>query len=133
MKARDNREELDGHTLRHITRMLSELGGPNPAAPNPYVRYFEAPFLEATAAYYRSESSAQIASEGGSASGAAEYLRYAEGRLAFELSPAGIKPLLEDTTARELKALLQRELIANHAVTLVEVRAAGCVHSCLFC
>jgi cullin 1 len=98
--------------------MLVELGQPNPAAPPPYPAYFERPFLEATSAYYAAESASAVAELA-----APDYLRYAEGRLLYEQE--AVRPLLDEGTSGQLRGLLQRELLANHAVALIEVRTGA--------
>ena len=115
--AREARSSLDAPLVRHATRMLTELGLHATHA-SVYRPVFEAPFLAATAAFYAAESAASLA-----AMPAPEYLRYASERLRFEAAHVAV--CLEDATAGELRARLQGELVAAHAVALVEADERG--------
>lgn len=110
--AREARGPVDGGCVRHVARMLTELGQ-HAGHAGPYRPFFETPLLAATKAFYAKESAEAV-----STMGVPDYLRYAEGRLAYERE--NVMQHLDDSTASELRSRLQGELVGAHAVALTE-------------
>ena len=86
---------------------------------------FEAPFLEASADFYREESGDSLARHS-----ASEYLVYAERRIREERERA---LLLNATTKGKLMEIVHAQLVAAHAVQLLEVRRHGVGVSAAWC
>jgi cullin 3 len=112
--ARDG-ELVEPLLIRHVLSLLVDLGLGTTTV---YIEEFERPFLEQTEAFYREES-ADVLSRNNST---VEYLKYAERRLSEELSRADA--LMHVVSAQRLVDLIQRQLIAAHALRLVDVRVA---------
>jgi len=104
---------LDASLVRGVLAMLVELGV--------YVEDWEAPMLGETAAFFHAESRDVLAR-----STACDYCRFAERRLAEERARAEL--VMHPTTLPKLLAVLERALVGDHAVTLVEMEGSGLLH-----
>jgi cullin 3 len=109
---------VDAMLVRSVLAMLVELGVGSMSA---YAEDFERPMLEESAAFFSRDSRAALA-----ASSAPDYVKYAERRLADERRRAEL--LMDASTAPKLSELLERTLVADHAVALVEMEGSGLLH-----
>jgi cullin 3 len=106
---------LDGSLLSSILTMLVDLGSGTLGV---YAEEFEAPFLEEAASALGVKSHAFL-----TAHSCPEYLLWAEG--AMESEKAALARCGHPTTLPKLSALLEKTLVADHAVALVELPGSG--------
>lgn len=110
-------EIIDTSVMGGVLSMLIELGLDGDRV---YENIFETSFLSSTRTFYREESMLFI-----SQNTCPDYVRKVEGRLAQEAKR--IVSYLAKTTEPKLKKILESELIAAHAQTLVDMEQSGCV------
>jgi len=100
--------------MKTIGNMFVELGR------DVYNRDFEAPFLEASATFYQTESQEFI-----SKNSASDYMRKAEKRLSEEAER--VNHYLDNMTEAKIKEVAEKELIAKHMKTLAEMENSGII------
>jgi cullin 3 len=110
-------ELVDRPLLKNICSMLVDLGLRTKEV---YIEDFEKYFLEQTTNFYKTESLMFISNNTCS-----DYIAKVEGRLKEEVDR--VAHYLDDSTSPKLKECVERELIANHAKSLVEMERSGCV------
>eukprot|EP00743_Colponemidia_sp_Colp-15_P002799 GILK01003029.1.p1 GENE.GILK01003029.1~~GILK01003029.1.p1 ORF type:complete len:733 (-),score=137.04 GILK01003029.1:128-2326(-) len=116
LKERQN-ELIDRSLLKSTLSMLVDVGVHSRTV---YEEDFEILFLDQTATFYRQESQQYI-----SQNTTPDYLKKAEQRLKEEASR--VQHYLDASTETKLKDIVEKELISNHAKTLVEMENSGCV------
>jgi len=104
-------EVINRGLLKNVTQMLIDLGVNSRTV---YEEDFEKHFLETTATFYRVESQEFIASNS-----ASDYMRKVSGRIKEEMERVAY--YLDASTEPKLKAVVEKELIASHMKTLIEV------------
>jgi cullin 3 len=97
--------------------MLIDLGVNSRAV---YEEDFEKPFLETSSNFYRVESQEFIASNSCS-----DYMRKAEARIKEELER--VAHYLDPSTEPKIKEVVERELVALHMKTLIEMEHSGII------
>ncbi|KAG5188131.1 Cullin [Tribonema minus] len=107
---------IDRGLMKTILGMLVDVSVDGPSV---YEKEFEAPFLEATARFYRAESLGFIA-----ANTCPDYMRKVEARLAEEAARG--TQYLHVGTVPKLNAIVETALIQDHARTLVDTEHSGC-------
>eukprot|EP00027_Filamoeba_sp_ATCC50430_P010543 CAMPEP_0168562902 /NCGR_PEP_ID=MMETSP0413-20121227/12379_1 /TAXON_ID=136452 /ORGANISM="Filamoeba nolandi, Strain NC-AS-23-1" /LENGTH=717 /DNA_ID=CAMNT_0008594377 /DNA_START=100 /DNA_END=2253 /DNA_ORIENTATION=+ len=110
-------EPVNRGLLKNVTQMLVDLGVNSRAV---YEDDFEKPFLESSANFYKIESQEFIASNA-----CADYMRKAEARIKEELER--VAHYLDSGTEPKIKEVVERELIANHMRTLIEMEHSGII------
>jgi len=110
-------EVIDRSLLSSITHMLVDLGINSRAV---YEAEFEVHFLETSAAFYTVESQRFINSNS-----CPDYMRKVEARLREE--EERIEHYLNPFTEPKIREVVERELIAAHMRTLVEMEGSGLV------
>jgi len=110
-------EVINRGLLKNITQMLIDLGVNSRTV---YEEDFEKHFLETTATFYRVESQEFIASNS-----ASDYMRKVSGRIKEEMERVAY--YLDASTEPKLKAVVEKELIAAHMKTLIEMEGSGCI------
>jgi len=110
-------EVVDRLKLKNATAMLVELGC---GTRDVYRSDFELAYVRATAKYLQSEAASRLASDGGG-----PYLLYAESRLVEEA--ARVKQCLDSSSEPTIRAVCEKELIATHMRTLIELPDSGLV------
>jgi cullin 3 len=103
--------------VKNSLSMLADLGVDSLSV---YDHDFEAPFLAATAAFYRAESLEFL-----SQNTSGDYVAKAEVRLAEE--HARVRHYLHASTEPKLRRVVEMELITTHARSLVEMEGSGVV------
>jgi cullin 3 len=114
--AERNGEIIDTETIKGVLNMLIELGVDGERV---YETEFEELFLSATKSFYREEYllfSAQFS--------CSEYIKKVEMRFLEEAKR--VNRYLSKTTEPKLRAILNSELISDHAESLVEMESSGC-------
>eukprot|EP01087_Luapelamoeba_hula_P024188 TRINITY_DN9114_c0_g2_i1.p1 TRINITY_DN9114_c0_g2~~TRINITY_DN9114_c0_g2_i1.p1 ORF type:complete len:736 (+),score=148.71 TRINITY_DN9114_c0_g2_i1:156-2363(+) len=110
-------EVINRGLVKNITLMLIELGVSSRTV---YEEDFEKHFLETTATFYRVESQEFISSNS-----ASDYMRKVSVRLKEEMER--VAHYLDASTEPKLKEVVERELIAVHMKTLIEMEGSGCI------
>mmetsp|Transcript_11867 Transcript_11867/g.24023 ORF Transcript_11867/g.24023 Transcript_11867/m.24023 type:complete len:768 (-) Transcript_11867:48-2351(-) len=110
-------ELIDRGVMKNVLQMLLEIGIDSDAV---YERDFEKMFLEGTKEFYRRESQEYL-----SRNSAPDYVRKAEKRLNEEKSR--VTHYLSPATEPKLMSIVETELIAAHAQSLVDMDKSGVV------
>jgi len=110
-------ELVERMLMRNTLAMLVDLGIQDLKV---YEQDFESHFLEATRVFYRTESLDYITQNT-----CPDYLAKAQERLAEE--QARTRHYLNKSSEFKLKSLVEDELIARHARTLVDMENSGCI------
>lgn len=116
--AERNGQIVDTETIKGVLNMLIELGVDGERV---YETDFEEFFLSATKSFYREEYllySAQFSCP--------DYIRKVETRFLEETQR--VNRYLSKTTEPKLRAILNCELISDHAESLVQMEQSGCSH-----
>jgi cullin 3 len=108
-------EMVERGVLRSLTQMMVDVGVNSRAV---YEEDFERAFLETSATFYRAESGEFITSNSCS-----DYMRKAEQRIREELER--VATYMDAGTEPKIKEVVERELIANHMKTLLEMENSG--------
>ncbi|ETW10182.1 hypothetical protein H310_00552 [Aphanomyces invadans] len=112
-----NGELIDRGLMKDTLAMLVDLGV---RSNNVYEEDFENDFLRTTTAFYNAEAQRLL-----DQNTCPDFMEKAERRLAEE--HARVMQYLNSSTEPKLKAIVERELIANHAKALVEMEGSGCI------
>ena len=107
---------IDRDVMRSVLNMLLELSGIDGI--NVYHADFEKPFLKETEAFYCNESQKYL-----SQNSCTEYLLKSEQRVAEESER--VTHYLAASTEEKLSEILLKQLIANHAVALLNMETSG--------
>ena len=110
-------EVINRGLLKSITQMLIDLGVNSRSV---YEDDFEKSFLETSSNFYRVESQEFIASNS-----CADYMKKAETRIKEELDR--VAHYLDGSTEVKIKEVVERELIATHLKTLIEMEHSGII------
>jgi hypothetical protein len=111
-----NGEIIDIGAMKGVLSMFMELGLDGERV---YEQEFESVFLSTTRTFYREESLLYI-----SQNTCPDYMRKVQARLAQEAKR--VLHYLSKTTEHKLKHILEAELIASHAQSLVDMNHSGC-------
>lgn len=114
--AERNGEIIDTETMKGVLDMLIELGIDGERV---YETEFEELFLSATKSFYREEYLAYSAQFS-----CPEYIKKVEIRYLEEAKR--VNRYLSKTTEPKLRAILNIELVSDHAESLVEMESSGC-------
>ncbi|CAK4079420.1 unnamed protein product [Aphanomyces euteiches] len=112
-----NGEIIERGVMKDILGMLVDLGVHSNSV---YEEDFENDFLHTTATFYNAEAQRLL-----DQNTCPDFMQKAERRLAEEHSR--VLQYLNNSTEPKLKAIVERELIANHAKALVDMEGSGCV------
>ncbi len=112
-----NKESIDRGMIKTCLSMLVEI---QINGTQLYESEFENELLEATKVYYKAEAADRIAKLS-----IPDYLRHIEIRIRQE--EARVDSYLDKSTRLKLRAVVQKELIVQHAQRIVEDAASGCV------
>lgn len=110
-------EVIERGLLKNITQMLVDLGINTRSV---YEELFEKPFLETSASFYSVESQEFIASNSCS-----DYLKKVETRLKEEMNR--VAHYLDPSTESKIREKVEKEMIANHMKTLIEMENSGLI------
>lgn len=110
-------EVINRGLLKNITQMLVDLGVNSRTV---YEDDFERHFLETSATFYRVESQEFISSNS-----ASDYMRKVSARIQEEMER--VAHYLDAGTEPKIKEVVERELIASHMKTLIEMEGSGCI------
>lgn len=110
-------EVIDRNLLKHITQMLVDLGINSRSV---YDELFERHFLQSSSQFYLIESQEYIASNSCS-----DYLKKVETRLKEELNR--VAHYLDPSTESKIRERVEKEMIANHMKTLIEMENSGLI------
>jgi len=110
-------EVINRGLVKNITQMLIDLGVNSRTV---YEDDFEKHFLETSATFYRVESQEFISSNS-----ASDYMRKVSGRIKEEMER--VAHYLDASTEPKIKEVVERELIASHMKTLIEMEGSGCI------
>ncbi len=111
-------EMINRGVFKTMTQMLIDLGINSRAV---YESEFEVGFLKQSAAFYRAESQAYIA-----VNTMSDYMRKVEARMREETER--VQVYLDGQTEPKIREVLDKELIAAHQVTMVEVGLVPMLH-----
>lgn len=111
-------EIIDRIAIRTALSMLNEVGIHSRVV---YMEDFEVPFLAESENFYQIESQKLI-----SGSSASEYLKKAEERSREEI--ARVSYYLDPLTEPLIRKVVDKELIANHMTTIIEMENSGLVY-----
>lgn len=114
-------EVIKRSEMKDILAMLYELTPEAASARQVYEAVYEKPYLETSANYYKVQSAEYLAN-----STAASYLKKAEEWIEEEL--ARVDVYMEEKTKPKIKAVLERELIAQHVKAIIEMENTGMVN-----
>ncbi|RHZ42273.1 hypothetical protein DYB26_000762, partial [Aphanomyces astaci] len=112
-----NGELIDRGVMKDILGMLVDLGVRSNSV---YEEDFENEFLSTTAAFYNAEAQRLL-----DQNTCPDFMEKADRRLTEEHHR--VMQYLNSSTELKLKAIVERELIANHAKALVDMEGSGCV------
>ncbi|EQC28612.1 hypothetical protein SDRG_13691 [Saprolegnia diclina VS20] len=112
-----NGELIDRGIMKGILSMLVDLGLHTNTV---YEDDFETEFLRTTAAFYNAEAQRLL-----DQNTCPDFMQKADKRLSEEHNR--VLQYLNASTEAKLKAIVERELIENHAKALVEMEGSGCV------
>ncbi|KAF0696286.1 Aste57867_12984 [Aphanomyces stellatus] len=112
-----NGEVIDRGVMKDILGMLVDLGV---HSNNVYEEDFENDFLHTTASFYHAEAQRLL-----DQNTCPDFMQKADRRLMEEHNR--VLQYLNSSTEPKLKAIAERELIANHAKALVDMEGSGCV------
>lgn len=110
-------EVINRGLVKNITQMLIDLGVNSRTV---YEDDFEKHFLETSATFYRVESQEFISSNS-----ASDYMKKVSGRIKEEMER--VAHYLDASTEPKIKEVVERELIAAHMKTLIEMEGSGCI------
>lgn len=110
-------EVVNRGLMKNITQMLIDLGVNSRAV---YEEDFERHFLETTSTFYRVESQEFISSNS-----ASDYMKKVSDRIKEEMER--VAHYLDSSTEPKLKEVVEKELIAAHMKTLIEMEGSGCI------
>jgi len=110
-------EPINRGLLKNITQMLIDLGINSRSV---YEDDFEKPFLEQSSTFYKVESQEFITSNSCS-----DYMRKVEARIKEELER--VAHYLDGSTEPKIREVVERELIAVHMKTLIEMEHSGII------
>lgn len=110
-------EPINRGLLKNITQMLIDLGINSRSV---YEEDFEKPFLEQSSTFYKVESQEFIGSNSCS-----DYMRKVEARIKEELER--VTHYLDASTEPKIKEVVEKELIALHMKTLIEMEHSGII------
>jgi len=112
-----NGEMINRSLLKSITQMLIDLGVNSRSL---YEEDFEKSFLDTSANFYRAESQEFISSNS-----ASDYMKKVSTRIREEMDR--VAHYLDSSTEAKIKEVVERELIASHMKTLIEMEGSGCI------
>lgn len=111
-------ETIESLQIKNACEMLIQLGIEKRVV---YEEIFELPFLERSAEFYRGESIRYLRENC-----ASTYIREVEKRIEEESQRA--KRYLDQDTESKIVEVVERELISNHMIPIVEMEYSGVVH-----
>jgi len=110
-------EMINKGLLKSITQMLIDLGVNSRSV---YEEDFEKHFLETSSNFYKAESQEFI-----STNSASDYMKKVSTRIREEMDR--VAHYLDSSTEFKIKEVVERELIAAHMKTLIEMEGSGCI------
>lgn len=108
---------IEAHWIKNICQMLVQLGVDKRTV---YEEIFEAPFLEQSAEFYRSESQRYL-----NENSASTYIRQVEQRINEESNRA--QRYLDPGTEQKIVHVVEEELITKHMTSIVDMENSGVV------
>eukprot|EP01088_Endostelium_zonatum_P006174 TRINITY_DN1827_c0_g4_i1.p1 TRINITY_DN1827_c0_g4~~TRINITY_DN1827_c0_g4_i1.p1 ORF type:complete len:733 (-),score=139.94 TRINITY_DN1827_c0_g4_i1:78-2276(-) len=110
-------EMINRGLLKSITQMLIDLGVNSRSV---YEEDFEKHFLETSSNFYKAESQEFI-----STNSASDYMKKVSTRIREEMDR--VAHYLDSSTESKIKEVVEKELIAAHMKTLIEMEGSGCI------